>query len=221
MNETGGPEESYYYVSRGGATYGPVPLRDLKVWAQRGQLAPFDAVAAVESAQWGPASSVPDLAPYFAHASQRSRRPVGILVLGWVGIAYAALVFCATSAFGGLMAAAASVPEFDRALNDIGVPRRQLTAALAGVVGMVLLMLVSCAGLLGRREWARKLFFVLTAYTVVGTVAAVAWEYTLTQDVAVTAQNVASSSIPLALTIGGSYYLTRPDVVAQFRQSIP
>jgi hypothetical protein len=210
------PPDKSWYVSRMGEVYGPIAIEHLRMWAQQGQVAPNDMVAPAGTAAWQPASTVPDLAPWFGGTGGRPARPAGVTAVAWIGIAYAALIFLAVGALAGFMAAAPAVPELSELFRQIGLSTTRLVGALAMAGGMVILMFVSCVGLLRLREWARKLFLALTAYVIVVTIVSIVWDVSRSGDVSVAAQTLWSGALSLALTVAGSYHLTRPEVAARF-----
>jgi hypothetical protein len=210
------PPHQSWYVSRMGQVYGPIAIEHLRMWAQQGQLAPNDMVAPAGTADWRPASSIPDLAPWLGTAAGRPARPTGVTAIAWIGVAYAAIVLLAIGALAGFMAAARTVPELSEFFRQAGLPTTRLVGILAMGGGMVILMFVSCVGLLRLKEWARKLFLVLTGYVVVVTIVAIVWGLARGGGASLAAQTLSTGALALALTIAGSYHLTRPEVAARF-----
>jgi hypothetical protein len=80
----------------------------------------------------------------------------------------------------------------------------------------VALMVTSCAGLLGLREWARKLFLVFTGYAIVFGMVDGAWAMSESQEPMVISMVVVGIVVRWALVIAGSVYLTRPHVAKCF-----
>lgn len=202
-----------WYVSRMGQVYGPIAIEHLRMWAQQGQVAPNDMVAPAGTAAWQPASSIPDLAPWFGAAAGRLRRPTGVTVIGWIGIVFGTLGVCGLAfsfaAIGGPTPTGGPfpVPEFSRSY--------MIASGAMGLVN-VALMVTSCAGLLGLREWARKLFLVFTGYAIVFGMVDGAWAMSESQEPMVISMVVVGIVVRWALVIAGSVYLTRPHVAKCF-----
>jgi hypothetical protein len=203
-----------WYVSRMGQVYGPIAIEHLRMWAQQGQLAPNDMVAPAGTAAWQPASSVPDLAPWFGGMGGRPARPTGVTAIAWIGVVLGALGVCGLAfSFAAIDSPAASsgpfaAPQFSRTY--------MIASGLMGVVNAAL-MVTSCAGLLGLREWARKLFFVFTAYAILFGLVDGAWALSESQEPIVISMVVVGILIRWGLVIAGSVYLTRPQIAKCFR----
>ncbi|MFQ6097802.1 MAG: DUF4339 domain-containing protein [Armatimonadota bacterium] len=205
-----------WYVSRAGQVYGPVPLEHLRAWAQQGQLAPTDAVAPAGSTQWQPASSVAELAPCFARAPGGPKRPTGITVIAWMGIVLGILGLCGLGGTVMMLAGADAIPGMREAWNQVGLSRTYLTASLAMGLISVVLMVAAGAGLLGCREWARKLFFLLAAYRIAMGIVDIGWLLSETQSAQLIMQGILGTTLGVAFVIVGSIYLSRPHIAHHF-----